>query len=128
MFGFVSGKGAAMNTSIIFGLFAFSVAIISLIQVLTGQQDNLLALLRRFWGRPLGHSLYFLSHVAIPVVVCILCLGWGIRHYDSSLLVMEDTSSRTHEVLRMEIKEQRELQLLFPRPDLNFQADLFLAA
>lgn len=70
-----------MNTHIVLGLFAMYVASISLLQVLCGQQDALLGLLRRCWGRRLGHSLYFLSHVAVPLLVCVLALGWGIRQY-----------------------------------------------
>ncbi|MEJ2519953.1 MAG: hypothetical protein P8Y91_06370 [Desulfuromonadales bacterium] len=47
-----------MNTDIVIGLFALYVALVSLVLVLTGRQETLLALLRRVWGRTLGHSLY----------------------------------------------------------------------
>jgi hypothetical protein len=74
-----------MNSHIILGLFALYAAAISLYLVLSGRQDDVLALLRRFWGRSLGHSLYFLANVALPLLVCVLCLGWGVRQYDATL-------------------------------------------
>ena len=74
-----------MNGSIVFGLFALYVAVISLYTVLVGQQDALLAFLRRCWGRSRGHSLYFLVHVVLPMLVAVLCLGWGVRQYDASI-------------------------------------------
>ena len=74
-----------MNAYITFGLFALYVASISLVLVLVGSQDAVLALLRRFWGRTRGYSLYFIANVAIPILICILCLGWGVRQYDAGL-------------------------------------------
>lgn len=71
-----------MNEHIVFGLFALYVAAVSLWLVLSGHQDTLLALLRQLWGRTLGHSLYFVARVALPILVCIVCLGWGVRQYD----------------------------------------------
>ena len=66
-----------MNAHMVFGFFALYVAAISLYQVLVGRQDALLLLLRRFWGRTRGHSLYFVVNVALPMMICVLCLGWG---------------------------------------------------
>jgi hypothetical protein len=74
-----------VNAHIVFGLFALYVAAISLWMVLVGQQDNVLALLRQFWGRTVGHSLYFVARVALPVLICVVCLGWGVRQYDASI-------------------------------------------
>ncbi len=74
-----------MNAHITLGLFALYAAAISLYLVLSGRQDAILALIRRFWGRTLGHSLYFLANVALPLLVCVLCLGWGIRQYDATV-------------------------------------------
>ena len=101
-----------MNAYIIFGLFAMYVAAISLAQVLGGQQDALLALLRRLWGRRIGHSLYFISHVAIPLIVCVICLGWGIRQYDP----LQGEGLTGHADLRLEIKSTYDQPYLFPRP------------
>ncbi|MGK2907542.1 MAG: hypothetical protein ACSLFH_14540 [Desulfuromonadales bacterium] len=78
-----------MNAHIVFGLFALYVAAISLYQVLVGQQDALLSLLRRFWGRALGHSLYFVARVALPMLICVFCLGWGVRHYDPKVTLQD---------------------------------------
>ncbi len=81
-----------MNAHIVFGLFALYVAVTSLYLVLTGRQDAVLELLRRFWGRTVGHSLYFIARVAVPMLICVLCLGWGVRNYDASIAMQ---SSRT---------------------------------
>ncbi len=107
-----------MNQHIVFGLFALCVAAVSLSQVLFGQQDKLLALLRRFWGRRIGHSLYFMSHVAVPLLVCIVCLGWGIRNYDASLLTRH-VSEHQSDPLRLDVKDYRFLPHHLSHPD-NF--------
>ncbi len=93
-----------MNTDIVIGLFALYVALVSLVLVLTGQQETLLALLRRVWGRTLGHSLYFLARVALPMLVCTLCLGWGVRHYDPSQATRFD-----HPHLQLNLQDYRDL-------------------
>jgi hypothetical protein len=80
-----------MNAHIVFGLFALYVALISLCLVLVGQQDSILALMRYLWGRSRGYALYFLANVALPLLVCILCLGWGVSRYDGQLA--SDSSS-----------------------------------
>ena len=74
-----------MNAHIVFGLFALYVAVTSLYLVLSGRQDSVLANLRRLWGRTLGHSLYFIARVALPMLICVFCLGWGVRHYDATV-------------------------------------------
>jgi hypothetical protein len=74
-----------MNAHIVFGLFALYVAATSLYMVLSGRQDGVLANLRRIWGRTLGHSLYFVARVALPMLICVFCLGWGVRHYDATV-------------------------------------------
>ena len=74
-----------MNAHIVFGLFALYVAVTSLYMVLSGRQDIVLANLRRLWGRTLGHSLYFCARVALPILICVFCLGWGVRHYDATV-------------------------------------------
>ncbi len=76
-----------MNAHIVFGLFALYVAAVSLYMVLSGRQDGILANLRRLWGRTLGHSLYFFARVALPMLICVFCLGWGVRHYDATVVL-----------------------------------------
>lgn len=71
-----------MNSYIILGLFALYVGIMSLLLVLSGHEDALLERLRALWGRTFGHAAYFACRVAIPLLVCVLCLGWGVRLYD----------------------------------------------
>jgi hypothetical protein len=94
-----------MNAHIIFGLFALYVAVISLSLVLLGQQDALLALLRRWWGRTLGHSLYFIARVAFPTLLCVLCLGWGVRQYDPEVFYDFDTP------LQLNVEYYRDLKM-----------------
>lgn len=93
-----------MNEHITFGLFALYVAFVSLVLVLLGQQDNLLLLLRRFWGRTIGHSLYFCLRVALPLLVCVFCLSWGIRHYDAAVAFKGNTKP-----LHLDVEAYREM-------------------
>lgn len=99
-----------MNTHIILGLFALYVAAVSLCMVLIGQQEPLLALLRRFWGRTLGHALYFFSRVALPLLICVLCLGWGVRHYESGI-----SFDRLEAPLQLNLKPYRALMQAMQR-------------
>jgi hypothetical protein len=96
-----------MNAHIVFGLFALYVAAISLYLVLAGQQEAVLALLRRFWGRTLGHSLYFITRVALPMLVCILCLGWGVRQYDATIAFNSSVAP-----LQLNVEYYRDLRLI----------------
>jgi hypothetical protein len=104
-------EGGAMNASIVFGLFALYVASISLYLVLAGRQDPLLEMLRRFWGRTLGHAFYFIANVGLPLVLCVVCLGWGVRQYDPEL-----ASSYLHSSLRLNVESYRDLRSL-QQPD-----------
>lgn len=96
-----------MNGSIVFGLFALYVAGISLYLVLSGKQDALLAQLRRIWGRSVGHAFYFIGNVALPLLVCVVCLGWGVREYDP-VTAFRDFDSALH----LHLDSYRDLSLL----------------
>lgn len=115
-----------MNTFIIFGLFALAVATLSLAQVLLGLQDELLAKLRRLWGRKVGHSLFFIANVAVPFLICVVCLGWGIREFDG-LTDIEPRSANRFD-LRLEIKLPEEIPAIMPLPSILHEKDFFLAA
>ncbi|RLB61034.1 MAG: hypothetical protein DRH08_14495 [Deltaproteobacteria bacterium] len=99
-----------MNVHIILGLFALYAAAISLYLVLSGRQDAVLALFRRFWGRTLGHSLYFMAHVALPLLVCVLCLGWGVRQYDATVALHSPDMS-----LQLNVETYRDQMLLLQK-------------
>jgi hypothetical protein len=115
-----------MNTYIIVGLFALAVATLSLAQVLIGYQDELLANLRRLWGRRVGHSLFFIANVAVPLLICVVCLGWGIRQFDE-LNDLETRSANRFE-MRLEIKFPENMPAIMPLPPILHEKDFFLAA
>ncbi len=96
-----------MNAPMVFGLFALYVASMSLYLVLAGSQDALLGILRRFWGRTLGHAFYFLANVAFPLVLCVVCLGWGVRQYDP-----QSTSRDLDPFPQLNVESYRDLRLL----------------
>lgn len=98
-------KVAVMNSHIILGLFALYVGIMSLLLVLSGREDALLARLRSLWGRTCGHAIYFAGHVALPLLVCVVCLGWGVRHYNPSL-----AGTYAHPPLRLNLEAYRNLE------------------
>jgi len=67
-----------MNTYMAMGLFAFFVAVISLLR-LTAEHDVFrVRLMKRSFGRKLGLSLYFITNVATPIVVGLLFFCGGI--------------------------------------------------
>jgi hypothetical protein len=99
-----------MNAHIIFGLFALYVAVVSLWLVLSGRHDTLLALLRQFWGRTLGHALFFVGRVALPLLICILFLGWGVRQYDVTV------AFRSFEApLQLNVEYYRDLRVMLQK-------------
>lgn len=95
-----------MNAHIVLGLFALYVAMMSLALVLAGRQDALLAQLRSFWGRSLGHGLYFVSRVALPALICVLCLGLGVSRYDGGPYLSSPALS-----LQLNLDHYRDLRL-----------------
>jgi hypothetical protein len=103
-----------MNAHIVFGLFALYVAAASLYMVLSGRQDAVLANLRRLWGRTVGHSLYFVAKVALPMLICVICLGWGVRHYDAAVAMHHNEPE-----LDLNVDSYRDLIRLWPNEDPN---------
>jgi hypothetical protein len=99
-----------MNAHIVFGLFALYVAATSLYMVLSGRQYMVLSLLRSFWGRTRGYSLYFVANVALPLLICVLFLGWGVRHYNAGT-----TFSGFTRPLHLNIESYRELRLMLQK-------------
>lgn len=112
-----------MNPHIVLGLFALYVAAVSLYLVLSGRHDALLALLRRFWGRSLGHTLYFLSRIAMPMLVFILCLGWGVSHFKASVAALDSDSP-----LQLNVEYYRELKLKMQGQQLLDPTDIIFGA
>ncbi len=112
-----------MNASIVFGLFALYVASISLYLVLSGRQDSLLEKLRRFWGRTLGHAFYFIAYVGLPLVLCVICLGWGVRQYDPALVTYD-----VHSSLRLNVESYRDLRALQQPEQIAEAADIVYGA
>jgi hypothetical protein len=99
-----------MNTHIILGLFALYVAAVSLWLVLSGRHDTLLALLRQIWGRTIGHALFFVGRVALPLLICIICLGWGVRQYDVTV------AFRSFEApMQLNVEYYRDLRVLLQK-------------
>ena len=41
--------------------------------------------MRQIWGRTIGHALFFVGRVALPLLICIISLGWGVRQYDATI-------------------------------------------
>lgn len=111
-----STEVGVVNAHIVFGLFALYVAAVSLWMVLSGQQDATLALLRRFWGRTIGHALYFIVSVALPILICVIFLGWGVRQYDATVAFHNSDPP-----LQLNVEYYRDLRLMLrmdKSPDL----------
>ena len=70
-----------MNAHLILGLFALYVVAVTLCRVLSGSDESRLSLVRRIWGRTRGLGLYFAVHVALPLLVGVLCMGQGVARY-----------------------------------------------
>lgn len=67
-----------MNQSLVLAVFAFVVAIVSLLRLLQGQELFRLAALKRIWGRGRGLAIYFVANIALPVVTGIVFLAQGV--------------------------------------------------
>lgn len=112
-----------MNTHIIFGLFALYVAAVSLWLVLSGRHDTLLELLRQIWGRTIGHALFFVGNVALPLLICIICLGWGVRQYD-----ITTTFHRFEAPLPLNVEYYRNLRVLSQKDKIQDPAGIVYGA
>ena len=112
-----------VNAHIVFGLFALYVAAISLWMVLSGHQEPLLALLRQLWGRTVGHALYFVARVALPVLICIVFLGWGVRQYDATVAFHDSDPP-----LQLNVEYYRDLRLMLPLDKPHVPLDVVYGA
>ena len=67
-----------MDQSLTLALFAFVVAVISLLRLLREQELFRLSALKRIWGRGRGLAIYFVANIALPVVAGIVFLAQGV--------------------------------------------------
>jgi len=67
-----------MNQSLMLAVFAFVVAVVSLLRLLNGHELFRLTDLKRIWGRGRGLAIYFVANIALPVVVGIVFLAQGV--------------------------------------------------
>ena len=69
-----------MNGSFVLGLFALYVVGVSLCGILSGSSDDCLAMVRRHWGRVQGLIFFFCLQVALPMLIGIVFVSWGIAN------------------------------------------------
>jgi len=67
-----------MKSYIAMGVFAFFVAIISLLRIMSDKEFYRLTSMKKAWGRSRGLALYFVSNVVLPIVFGIVFLSGGI--------------------------------------------------
>ena len=67
-----------MKSYIVMGIFAFAVAIISLLRIMSYREFHRLTAMKRAWGRRNGLALYFVSSVVLPLVCGVVFLSGGI--------------------------------------------------
>lgn len=79
-----------MNTYMAMGLFAFAVALISLLRLTAGHDVFRVRLMKRCFGRKLGLSLYFIANVATPLVVGLLFFCGGISSEEAVPSIIVD--------------------------------------
>ncbi len=67
-----------MKSYIAMGIFAFFVALISLLRIMSANEFYRLSSMKKMWGRSKGLALHFLSNVAMPMIFGIVFLSGGI--------------------------------------------------
>ena len=73
-----------MNSYLVMGLFALYVVAVSLGRYLREDEFFRLTAMKRLWGRSRGLIMYFVSHVALPMVLGIVFIAQAAVH-DGSL-------------------------------------------
>ena len=71
-------RGIAMKAYIAMGVFAFFVAIVSLLRIMSDKEFYRLTSMKKLWGRSRGLALHFVSNVVFPIVFGIVFLSGGI--------------------------------------------------
>lgn len=73
-----------MNGSLVLGFFALYVVGVTLFGILCGTSDDGLAVVRKSWGRVRGLALYFCLKVALPLLIGVVFISWGIADFNLS--------------------------------------------
>lgn len=69
-----------MKTYLVMGLFALYVVAISLGRYLREEEFFRLTAMKRIWGRSRGLAIYFVSNVALPLVLGIIFISQAVVH------------------------------------------------
>jgi hypothetical protein len=67
-----------MNSCLVMGLFALYVVAVSLGRYLREEEFFRLTAMKRLWGRSRGLVMYFVSHVALPMVLGIVFIAQAV--------------------------------------------------
>jgi len=67
-----------MKSYLVMGLFALYVVAVSLGRYLRDEEFFRLTAMKRLWGRSRGLAVYFVSHVALPMVLGIIFISQGV--------------------------------------------------
>ena len=70
--------GSFVKSYIVMGVFAFAVALISLLRVMSYSEFHRLTAMKRAWGRRNGLALYFVSAVVLPLLCGVVFFSGGI--------------------------------------------------
>lgn len=111
-----------MNGSLVLGLFALYVVGVSLAGILSGASDDCLALVRRSWGRLRGLVLYFCLQVALPMLIGIIFVSWGIANFNIS----GDPFSRSQKAAAMPEIRWQDIQQMKDATEEAITPDIYL--